>query len=112
MTHFMKLNEQPFAMIARGQKTIELRLCDEKRQLVQPGDQIVFTKADGQQLTAQVVKLHRFADFAQLYKTLPLEKCGYTSQELDHADPKDMEVYYSAQQQKKYGVLGIEIALV
>lgn len=112
MTHFMKLQEQPFAMIASGQKTIELRLNDEKRQLVQVGDQIVFTRADGRQLTVQVIQLHWFASFAQLYKVLPLEKCGYLPEELATADPKDMEAYYCAQQQEKYGVLGIEIALL
>lgn len=112
MTHSMKLKDQPFDMIAQGKKTIELRLYDEKRQRLQVGDQIIFTKANGQQLTARVIKLHRFASFTELYRALPLEKCGYSPQELPTADPKDMEAYYSLQEQSQYGVVGIEIALV
>ena len=41
--HNMKLNPYPFEMIKSGQKTIELRLLDEKRQLIKVGDTIVFT---------------------------------------------------------------------
>jgi len=35
--HFMHLKEAPFRQIWDGHKTIELRLYDEKRQLLQPG---------------------------------------------------------------------------
>lgn len=34
MTHYMKLNPEPFDKIASGKKTIELRLYDEKRKTV------------------------------------------------------------------------------
>ena len=43
MTHYMKLNPEPFDKIASGKKTIELRLYDEKRKTVLPGDEIIFT---------------------------------------------------------------------
>ena len=43
MKHFMKLDPQPFESIKSGEKTIELRLFDEKRQLINVGDTIVFT---------------------------------------------------------------------
>lgn len=111
--HNMKLNSAPFAMIKSGQKTIELRLFDEKRQQIQPGDAIVFTNtATDETLTATVVKLHRFNNFEELYKTLPLLKCGYTTEDIDTAHPADMEQYYSLEEQEKYGVVGIEISLV
>ena len=35
---------------------------------------------------------------------------GYSEDE--DADPKDMEQYYSKEEQDKYGVVGIEIKLV
>ena len=110
--HEMKLNPAPFAMIKSGKKTIELRLFDEKRQKIKEGDTVTFTNtADGETLVATVKKLHRFDSFAELYKTLPLLQCGYTPEDVDRAHPSDMEQYYSAEEQKKYGVVGIELLL-
>lgn len=107
----MKLNSEPFEKIKSGEKTIELRLYDEKRQKIQEGDTIVFTNnATGETLTKRVAKLYRFDSFEELYKTLPLLQCGYTAEDVDKAHPSDMEQYYSAEEQKKYGVVGIELS--
>ena len=106
----MKLNSTPFEMIKSGEKTIELRLFDEKRQQLKVGDRILFTNiANGETLNAIVVKLHRFDSFEKLYKSLPLLQCGYTPEDVDKAKPSDMEQYYSLEEQKKYGVVGIEL---
>ncbi|MBQ8683488.1 MAG: ASCH domain-containing protein [Clostridia bacterium] len=110
--HNMRLNPSPFEKINSGQKTIELRLFDEKRQQVQAGDKIVFTNsATGETLKVTVVKLHRFDTFDELYKALPLTRCGYTDENVDKATPADMEQYYSVEEQKKYGVVGIEFEI-
>ena len=111
MTHYMNLHACPFAMIASERKTIELRLYDEKRRQIRVGDTIVFTCGE-QSLAATVVALHRFPDFAALYRALPLDRCGYLPEELATASPADMDVYYSKEKQAIYGVLGIEIALL
>lgn len=112
MEHAMNLHPGPYAMIATGQKTIELRLYDEKRQKIRIGDSILFTNTKtGEQIRATVVKLHRFDSFAELYQTLPLLQCGYTSENVDKASPADMNAYYSPEQQSQYGVLGIELQL-
>lgn len=109
-THRMKLHAAPFAMIKSGQKTIELRLYDEKRQAVRPGDTIVFTNtATGETLTKTVAKLHCYPNFEALYKALPLLRCGYTEADIATAHPDDMKLYYSAEEQAKYGVVGIEL---
>ena len=108
--HPMKLHHAPFEKIKSGEKTIELRLFDEKRQKINPGDKIVFTNnATGETLTKTVLKLHRFDSFEDLYKALPLLQCGYTAEDIGTAHPSDMEAYYSAEEQKKYGVVGIEL---
>jgi ASC-1-like (ASCH) protein len=106
----MNLTPAPFAMIKRGQKTIELRLFDEKRQQISVGDEIVFTNVEsGETLYKTVAKLHRFDSFEELYHSLPLLQCGYTADNIDRAHPSDMELYYSAEEQQKYGVVGIEV---
>lgn len=108
--HNMKLHAGPFEKIKSGVKTIELRLYDEKRQQIKEGDAIIFTNtATGEKLTATVQKLHRFASFEELYKALPLLQCGYTAEDIDSASPADMAQYYSAEEQEKYGVVGIEL---
>ncbi len=110
MVHKMNLNSSPFEMIKSGEKTIELRLYDEKRQQLKTGDKILFTNiANGETLNTTVVKLHRFNSFKELYKSLPLLQCGYTKENIDKATPSDMEQYYSVEEQRKYGVVGIEI---
>ena len=111
-THEMRLNTAPFEMIKCGKKTIELRLYDEKRRKINVGDKIVFTNTEGgEELTVEVVKLHIFDSFEELYSSLPLLKCGYTDADVGEAHFSDMEEYYSAEEQKRYGVLGIEIVI-
>ncbi len=112
MIHNMKLYSDPFEMIKSGKKTIELRLFDEKRRIINVGDEIVFTNTvTGETLNTRVVNLHRFDAFDELYKSLPLLQCGYTSEDVDNATPADMEKYYSVEEQEKYGVAGIELKL-
>ena len=109
----MKLSPEPYSMIASGQKTIELRLLDEKRRQIKEGDIIIFTQSfSGESVTAKVVKLHKFDSFEELYKSLPLLKCGYTEENIDKANYNDMNIYYSFEDQQKYGVVGIEICLI
>lgn len=113
MTHYMKLHPQPFSMIRSGKKIYELRLLDEKRRKIAPGDTLVFTNTEsGEQIPCSVKNLHIFASFEQLYRALPLDRCGYLPEELFRASPADMEAYYATDEQKLYGVVGIEIELI
>ena len=110
MLHKMHLYEQPFELIRSGQKTVELRLNDEKRRAVRAGDFIEFSLLNGyERLTVRVVRLHHFSSFAELYSSLPKDMLGYSPDELP--DPKGIEKFYSIEMQEKYGVLGIEFRL-
>ena len=114
MLHEMTLFPKPYTSIASGQKTIELRLYDEKRQSIQIGDQIRFTNTlDASQTTlCEVVQLHVFKNFAELYESLPLLKCGYTPEDVVNAHLDDILTYYSKEKQAQYGVVGIELKLI
>lgn len=111
MKHTMRLDDDPFMKILTGEKTIELRLNDEKRSLINVGDEIVFVNRDDSSLTLTclVKAIHKFKDFELLYKHLSLKKCGYAADEIKSAHPNDMLKYYSKADQHKYGVLGIEL---
>lgn len=112
--HVMKLQPSPFEKIRAGKKTIELRLYDEKRQRISVGDLIKFvnTEQPAETILAEVDELFVFDTFETLYQTLPLTDCGYGIEELADASPKDMEQYYSKEEQSRYGVVGIKISLV
>ena len=113
MTHSMQLQPSPFEMIRNGTKTIELRLFDEKRKKIQIGDIISFTNtASKETLKVKVLGLLVFDSFAALYSKLPLLDCGYTKDDVDTASPDDMNAYYPEALQQKYGVVGIQIALL
>lgn len=112
MIHKMKLQGDPFQKITEGSKTIELRLYDEKRQLVQVGDRIEFTNLEdpSQKLLAEVLRLHIYDTFEEMFRTLPAVAMGFSPGETP--DPKIMENYYSPEEQATYGAVGIELSVV
>lgn len=59
-----------------------------------------------------VENLFVFNSFDELYKNLPLLECGYTENDVSMASPDDMNQYYSKEEQKEYGVVGIKIRLI
>ncbi|MBQ7336274.1 MAG: ASCH domain-containing protein [Clostridia bacterium] len=114
MTYIMQLHKEPFELVKNGYKTVELRLNDEKRRRIVPGDCITFlNRSDSSEsLTVRVVALHSFESFESLYQTLPLEKCGYLPDEIATASAHDMDIYYTAEEQERYGAVGIEFELI
>lgn len=114
MEHTMNLQPSPFWKIKNREKTIEMRLYDEKRQKIRPGDTIRFCLSENteQSILTKVLALYVFDSFEELYAKLPLLECGYTEDTVDSACPEDMEVYYPPEKQKQFGVVGIRIALI
>ena len=108
MKYNMNLNNRPFKSIKEGTKTIELRLNDEKRSLLKVGDEIEFTNRDtNEKLSVDIINLHKYPSFKELYKHFNKIELGYAEDE--PSESKDMEAYYSKEEQNKYGVLGIKI---
>lgn len=106
--HYMNLHDDPFNLIKSGTKTIELRLNDLKRQKIKVGDLIEFTnRVTDEKMTVKVVDLFKFDSFSELYKNFDKVSMGYREDE--EADSSDMELYYSKEEQEKYGVLAIKI---
>lgn len=105
----MKLNDKPFKMIKNGRKNIELRLYDEKRKKLKAGDKIIFESLEnGETITVTILALHIYESFAELYKHFDKTAMGYEDDEI--ASPEDMNEYYTPENQRKYGVVGIEIS--
>ena len=110
MIHKMNLNDNPFNSIKKGSKTIEMRLYDEKRRLINVGDMIEFNnRLTNEKISVEVIKLHLFNNFEELYKQF--DKIGLGYKENEEVSPNDMNKYYSKEEQDKYGVVGIEIKI-
>lgn len=103
----MKLQESPFERIKNGTKTVEFRLYDEKRSKIKIGDQIEFSKLPDLQETilVDVLDLYRDNTFENLFKKL------FDDEEIKRKTSA-MYQYYSHDEEKQYGVVGIKISLV
>ena len=111
MIHNMKLQNNPFEMIKKEIKTIEMRLYDEKRQKLHVGDTIKFTNiTTNETLLTKIEDIKKYNDFKTLYSNYKKEELGYLKDEI--ASPDDMEKYYSKEEQEKYGVLAIKIKVI
>ncbi len=110
MTHKMNLWNDSFLKIKNKTKTIEMRLCDEKRSLISIGDVIEFVNTKTSEiLKCVVINLYKYENFYELYKHHNKISIGYSENEI--ANPIDMLTYYSDENIKKYGVVGIEVSV-
>ena len=104
----MKLQESPFERIKNGIKTVEFRLYDEKRSKIKIGDQIEFAKLPDLQETilVDVLDLYREDTFENLFKKL------FADEDEIKKKTTSMYQYYSPDEEKQYGVVGIKISLI
>lgn len=106
----MKLRPDPFNRICSGEKTIEYRLHDEKRSLLNKGDYIRFTEMAARERTVlvEVIDIFTAPSFVALEQRLLeiglLAKGSFS--------PVGMRKYYSVEDEEKYGVMGIRIRVV
>ena len=107
MIHNMSLKEKYFNLIRKGEKTIELRLFDDKRQKIQIGDKIKFMNNDDS-FEVNVIGLVRAQTFEELFNIIPVERCGFTNKE---EAIQIMEQFYTKPMQMDIGVIGIVIKL-
>ena len=109
-THRLQLATTPFNAIVSGQKTVESRLYDEKRQLIQIGDTIEFInrEAPDQTVSVKVIGLLRYETFHDLFIHNDPAKFGGESVEwLEN----QINEFYSIEDQRQSGVIGIEFEL-
>ena len=107
----MKLSSEPFSKIARKEKVIESRLYDEKRAQISLGDEIEFSENDhpGNSVRSKVIGLLRYQSFKDLFADHEPTLFGGESREFLLNQIKQ---FYSDEDEQKYGVLGIRIAVI
>lgn len=109
--HSLQLAATPFDAIVSGNKTIESRLYDKKRQLIQLDDIVEFTnrEAPEQQVPVRVIGLLRYPTFHDLFTHNDLAKFG--GKDIEWLKNQISE-FYSIDEQHENGVIGIEFELV
>lgn len=114
MVHKMGLYSKPYSLTSSLDKTIELRLFDDKRRLIEIGDTLQFTDLDNESglIVAEVVSIYLADTFKELYEFILLEKCGYSVEDVTNASYEDMYKYYEREDILKYGVIGIEFKVL
>ncbi len=111
MIHQMKLKNDPFERIKSGKKIIEIRLYDEKRRKIKENDYIEFTNLEnGELIKVKVIKLHLFNTFKELFDNFDNSYFGHDKNE--EISYERMYDYYTREEEKELGVVGIEIKLV
>jgi ASC-1-like (ASCH) protein len=110
MQHQMKLATELYNKIASGDKVIESRLFDNKRQQITIGDEIIFTENDKPEntVTTTVKGLLRYQTFAELFADNDPVLFGAGSRDFLL---KQIKQFYSDEDEQKYGVVGFRLAL-
>ena len=110
-THQMNLQPKYYDFIKNGTKRIELRLFDEKRQQIELGDIIKFSKSETEVLETKVIGLLRYNSFEELFEDYDisvLADASITKEQLLEA----LNEFYTPEKQKKFGVIGIRFKLL
>ncbi len=109
----MKLQPKYYNYILNGTKRIELRLNDEKRQIIKVGDKIKFLKEPNlnESFEVKVIELIKYNSFIDLFNDYDISILSNKSMSKEEL-LKDLEKFYTKEKQKKYGVVGIKIELV
>ncbi len=113
MKHEMKLQPKYYNFILNGTKRIEIRLNDEKRQIIKIGDTIKFLKEPelNEFFEVKVIGLLRYNNFEDMFKDFDISILSDKSMTKDQLI-KVLEQFYPKEKQNKYGVLGIRIELI
>jgi ASC-1-like (ASCH) protein len=107
----MNLWNDSFQSIKKKTKTIEMRLNDEKRQLLNINDIIVIKNTrTNEEIKVKVISLKQSKNFDDLYQDCNKIEIGYREDE--EANPDDMLAYYSKEQIEKYGALAIKVEVI
>jgi len=114
MEHPMKLLESPYDRISSGKKIIEIRLFDEKRQKLNVGDIIEFSKLPDSEdkVKVKIVALLRYKSFRDLVNDFGMEYYGYLKDYSVDEFVNSIYTIYSKEKEQQYGVLGIKIKLL
>ena len=100
---FKSVKEPFFTYLHNGQKTVEGRLYREDWKKMKVGDTIIwFSNPNGFQGSFEIIGLYKCPDFSSLYRL-------FGKQLLPNEDPCIYRSLYSKEEEKAFGVIGVEV---
>lgn len=101
MRHVMRLIPAPFGLVKSGQKSVETRVNDLKRQGVMVGDELVFaSRESGEEVVTVVREIQPFSNFEEA--TLAREALLGRPRDEDLAD---LHHFYPKEEVEEFGVV-------
>ena len=107
--HIFNLDETWLMHVLGGRKTVEGRLYDLKRRRVRPGHYILF-KCDDRRVYVKVVGVRVYPDFKSMLEWEGVERVLPGVRSMEEA-VSIYRGYYSEAEEKRFGVVAIEISL-
>lgn len=113
MEIIMRLHPQYFDYIKNGTKRVECRVYDDKRRNIKVGDTIKFLKRPEctEELNTTITDLKIYKSFDDAFKNYSEEELADKKLSKEKIK-KDLEIYYSPEEQEKYGVVCIEFKII
>jgi ASC-1-like (ASCH) protein len=98
-----------FEMINKGEKCVEIRLNDEKRQALKVGDKLTFTCRGNldRKIETEVTSLHHYKDFDEMLMYEPKKDIGFPFKSFEEI-VEIYEEFYTKEEQSLYGVVAIK----
>ncbi|MFA7245238.1 MAG: ASCH domain-containing protein [Candidatus Magasanikbacteria bacterium] len=114
MIQTMRLPEEIFEKIKSGQKTIETRLLDEKRKVLQVGDIIEFSKRPTlhEKLQVKIIDLKTYKTFEEVYENCDLQDLGYGENLTKEEYLEKVYSHYEKEEVNDYAILAIRMELL
>ena len=111
MKHVMRLHPSPFERIKSGKKVVEGRLNDNKRRMIEVGDEIEFVSRESREIIKVIVtRIEKQNTFAEMYDKTDLKDWAWsgTIEEFVNGFYK----YYSKEDEKEFGTISIYFKLL
>lgn len=110
--HRMRLLRTHFEKVESGEKTVEMRLMDEKRRRIVAGDMILFCceEEPSRQIAAEVIGVHTFENFEALAECFGTRAVGFFGKDASFVGAY-MQGIYGAEAIRLYGAAALEIRL-
>ena len=112
MVHELKLNDKAFNNIKNGIKKFELRLYDDKRKNINLRDTIIFHNLNNldDTISVKVIALLRYPSFKDLFTDIDYRLCGPANSLEEKLER--IHTFYTAEQEKEFGILAIKMQLL
>ncbi|AHK39584.1 TPA: ASCH domain-containing protein [Bacillus anthracis] len=101
-----------FSQFNQEKKVYEVRLYDKKRQLINKGDEIVFTNLTTKEMMAvKVTEIKRYESFKVMYEQIDKKLMDCENDSLEEMLESTYKIY-TKEQEKEWGTVAIGIEVI